>query len=229
MSYAYFYNSKNGDREYDADSMTDWLFPFFTTGVFNGNLQVTANGNMSVTVSGGYCNIKGKVKHFLDETTLSIDTASGTLNRIDNVVLRRNDTERDICLMIQKGGAAATPTAPLLTRNGTIHDLKLAEIYIKAGTISITQANIKDCRMDTDDCGWVAATVKEIDFSQIKAQFDAYMEQDRGVFENWFDSIKGQLSTDAAGKLQLQIDEMKLDGNALSDEDINAIYSEIYL
>ncbi|MBQ8551067.1 MAG: hypothetical protein IJ426_07000 [Clostridia bacterium] len=116
-NYAYFYNSDNGDRVYDADSMTDWLLPFFTTGVFNGQLQVTANDNMTITVSGGYCNIAGKVKHFVSATTFDLETASGTLNRIDNVILRRDDTQRDIYLMIEKGGNAQNPTAPDLTRN----------------------------------------------------------------------------------------------------------------
>ena len=52
--YAMFYNSKNNDRVYDADDMTEWLKPFFVTGIFNGGMQVTANDNMSVTIAGGY-------------------------------------------------------------------------------------------------------------------------------------------------------------------------------
>lgn len=175
-NYAYFYNSNDGDRVYDADSMTDWLLPFFTTGVFNGQLQVTANDDMTVTVGAGYCNVKGKVKHFLNKTTFDLETASGTLNRIDNVILRRDDTKRDIYLMIVTGGNAATPTAPALERSGAIYDLKLAEIYITAGTITITQAEITDCRMDADVCGWVASTVKEIDFSQATEQFKTFFD-----------------------------------------------------
>ena len=34
-TYANFYNSDNGDRVYDADSFSEWLRPFFKTGVFN--------------------------------------------------------------------------------------------------------------------------------------------------------------------------------------------------
>ena len=61
--YAMFYNSVEGDRVYDADDMTDWLKPFFVTGVFNGQMQVTANDDMTVTVANGYVNIGGKVYH----------------------------------------------------------------------------------------------------------------------------------------------------------------------
>ena len=225
--YAMFYNSKNNDRVYDADDMTEWLKPFFATGIFNGGMQVTANDNMSVTIAGGYCNIGGKVKKFNEAQTLTIETASGTLNRIDNVILRRDDIERDITLMIQKGGQADTPTAPALTRSGAYYDLKLAEIYVSAGSIKITQDNITDCRANGDVCGWVASTVKEIDFSQMTTQFNAFFEKykedirtsylayltkigeyenaQKEQFETWFKTIKDILSGNVAGNLQNQI------------------------
>ena len=172
-SYDYFWNS-DSDRYYDADSMGDWLRPFFRNGVFNGQMQVTANDNMSVTVAAGYGYINGKHRHFLTPTTLDLEIASGTLDRIDSVILRRNDTVFRIHLVIEKGGNAKSPVAPAPTREGAVYDLKLAEIYIAAGTVKITQAEIADTRMNAAVCGWVAATVKEIDFTQIQAQFDAY-------------------------------------------------------
>ena len=53
--YANFYNSRNGDRVYNADSMSEWLLPFFTTGVFNNCFAVTATGDgMNISVGGGY-------------------------------------------------------------------------------------------------------------------------------------------------------------------------------
>ena len=175
-SYDYFWNSKD-DRYYDADSMGDWLRPFFCNGIFNGQMQVTANDNMSVTVAAGCGYINGKHRHFLTPTTLDLEVASGTLNRIDAVMLRRDDTERMIYPLIVKGGNAAIPTAPQPIRDGAIYELKLADIYIAAGTVKITQAEITDTRMNAAVCGWVAATVKEIDFTQIQAQFDAYFAQ----------------------------------------------------
>lgn len=187
-SFDYFWNSKK-DRYYDADSMGDWLRPFFVNGVFNGQMQVTANDDMSVTIGAGYGYINGKHRHFLTPTTLDLETASGTLNRIDNVILRRNDTERRIHLLIVKGGNASSPVAPSLTREGPIYDLKLAEIYIAAGTVKITQAEITDTRMITAVCGYVAATVKEIDFTQISAQFEQYFTNYRKNISDKFQSF----------------------------------------
>ena len=60
----YFWNSDNADRVYDADSFSNWLKKFFTTGVFSGDLMVTPAGGMSLSVSPGYCNIEGKVRIF---------------------------------------------------------------------------------------------------------------------------------------------------------------------
>lgn len=192
-SYDYFWNS-DSDRYYDADSMADWLRPFFCNGVFNGQMQVTANDDMSVTVAAGYGYINGKHRHFLQPTTLDLETASGTLDRIDAVMIRRNDTERRIYLTIEKGGNAQTPTAPAPTRDGAIYDLKLADIYIAAGTVKITQAEITDTRMNAAVCGWVAATVKEIDFTQIQAQFDSYFAQYKKEisddYQEYFAAIK---------------------------------------
>lgn len=248
VSYDYFWNSK-GDRYYSADSMGDWLRPFFSNGVFNGQLQVTANDDMSVTIAEGYGYINGKHRHFLTPTILDLETASGTLNRIDSVMLRRDDTERQISLLIVKGGNASTPTAPQPTRGVAIYELKLADIYVAAGAVKITQAEITDMRMNADVCGWVAATVKEIDFSQMQNQFESYFanykteiadefdeylteierlkgegklsydsmvevlnshtEQFQNIFLEWLNHMKDQLSEDAAGHLQQEIDALE--------------------
>lgn len=191
-SYDYFWNS-DSDRYYDADSMGDWLRPFFKNGVFNGQMQVTANNNMSVTVADGYGYINGKHRHFLTPTTLDLEIASGTLDRIDAVMLRRNDTERRIHLVIVKGRNAQSPVAPAPVREGAIYDLKLAEIYIAAGTVRITQAEISDTRMNAAVCGWVAATVTQIDFTQIQAQFDAYFTAYRKNISDQYQEYIGQI------------------------------------
>lgn len=212
-NHAYFYNSKDGDRVYDADSMTDWLNPFFTTGVFNGELQVTANGDMSVTIAGGYCNIGGKVKNFKGATKRDLATASGTLDRIDTVILRRNDTDRDIQIIVQTGGYSPNPTPTPLARTGAYYDLKLAEIYVAAGAISITQAEITDTRMDADVCGWVCATVKEIDFSQITKQFETFFAQYKANIINQYNLYLASIGdTEQAAQKTYQDMKDKLDG-----------------
>ena len=206
-TYANFYNSDNGDRVYDADSFSEWLRPFFKTGVFNGELQVIASSGMEVIVDTGNAFIEGKLKKFDSQTTLTVEQASANSTRIDSVICRRNDTDRDFTLMIVKG----TTVAPLPVRENGIYDIVLAHITVPASAVEIKQENITDTRMNADICGWVVSNVKEVDFSQVSAQWADYIanfEADElQAFNEWFDTIKGQLSTDQAGSLQLQINE----------------------
>ena len=206
-TYANFYNSDNGDRVYDADSFSEWLRPFFKTGVFNGELQVIASSGMEVIVDTGNAFIEGKLKKFDSQTTLTVEQASANSTRIDSVICRRNDTDRDFTLMIVKG----TTVAPLPVRENGIYDIVLAHITVPASAVEIKQENITDTRMNADICGWVVSNVEEVDFSQVTAQWADYIANfeanELQAFNEWFDTIKGKLSTDQAGSLQLQIDE----------------------
>ena len=190
-----FWNSQNGDRVYDANDFSEWLKKFYTTGVFNGDLAVTASGGMTVSVSSGYVNIEGKVKLFSTPTTLTIATAGGTYERIDTVVAECNYSDREITVKVVTGAYSASPKATAPVRTAAAYQLVLAEIDVPAGATEITQKNITDMRTDSSVCGLVTGTVSQIDFSTAKAQFDS-----------WFEDVKGTLDSDAAGNLKNQID-----------------------
>ena len=213
--YGMFFNSNNNDRTYSADSFETWLKPFFVTGVFNGGLQVTAQSepDMTVNVSAGYANLNGKTAYWDEDNTMTLETASGVYNRIDTIVLRRDNTNRVISIEVVTGVASANPQPTPPVRNGDIYELVLAQIVVGVGVTEITPAKITDTRMIRSLCGYVAATVEEIDFEQIKNQFDAwaaeYQEETEEDFTDWFNAIKGQLSEDAAGHLQLEIDAIQ--------------------
>lgn len=199
-----FWNSQNGDRVYDANDFSEWLKKFYTTGVFNGDLAVTASGGMTVSVSSGYVNIEGKVKFFSTPTTLTIATAGGTYERIDTVVAECNYSDREITVKVVTGAYSASPKATAPVRTAAAYQLVLAEIDVPAGATEITQKNITDMRTDSSVCGLVTGTVSQIDFSTVKAQFDS-----------WFEDVKGTLDSDAAGNLKNQIDAAneKIDTN----------------
>lgn len=200
--YGLFWNSVDSDRLYDADSFAEWLRKFFTTGVFDGELQVTSAGGMDVSVSSGYANINGKVRFFDSATKLTLATAGATYPRIDTIVVERNDTDRKITIKAITGTYSANPTATAPVRANNVYQIVLAQIYVAAGATSITQAAITDTRMDTSLCGIVAATIKNPDFGQWYAQNEAQ-------FTEWFAGMKDQLTTDAAGNLQTEIDAVK--------------------
>ena len=205
-----FWNSQNGDRVYDANDFSEWLKKFYTTGVFNGDLAVTASGDMTVSVSSGYVNIEGKVKFFSTPTPLTIATAGGTYERIDTVVAECNYSDREITVKVVTGVYSASPKATAPIRTAAAYQLVLAEIDVPAGATEITQKNITDMRTNSSVCGLVTGTVNQIDFSTVEAQFNS-----------WFESVKGTLDSDAAGNLKNQIDaaneKIETNASAISD------------
>lgn len=207
MDYPLFYNSVNDDRTYDADSFSDWLKKFFTTGVFNGELQVTASGGMGISVSAGYVNINGKVMQFA-ATPLTVGTADGTYYRIDSVIIERNDTDRQFYIKIVQGSTGAESSVQGVTpvRSGAVYQLVIARIKVKPGATAITQADITDTRANASLCGYVAGTVTQMDFTQFNAQFDAYLEAfktgQQADFDTWFANLQYDLDGDVAGHLE---------------------------
>ena len=207
-----FFNDIDGDRVYFAEDFARHLAKYFTNGIFNNELRVVANNDMSVTIEAGDANIEGYRYTNTAELQKTIDNADGTLNRIDNVVLRLDLTNRLISAQIIKGTFAENPTAPALVRSSTVYDLKLAEVTIAAGVTSITQSMIRDTRFEESVCGVVASTVQTLDteaiYDQLYTRFEEYIAAEQTEFTAWFNRIKGQLDSDAAGHLAQNINQI---------------------
>ena len=214
QEYGYFFNSNNSDRKYNAESFETWLKPFFVSGVFTGGLQVSAQStpDMSVQVSAGYANLDGKLGYWNESNTLTLETASGVYSRYDTIVLRRDNTNRRVSIEVVTGTASSNPQPTAPTRTADIFELVLAEILVVAGATEITASKIEDKRPDDTVCGYVVAAVQTPDFSELYAQFTAQAEEFMGEqaaeFLAWFDEMKDQLSEDAAGHLQNEIDDI---------------------
>lgn len=217
--YGLFWNSNSGDRKYDAQSFEKWLKKFFTSGVFEGDLQVLASSGMTVQVQTGYSNVNGKVGLFESATNVTLSAANSRYSRIDTIIIERNDVNRVIQIDKVTGaytGENPQPTAPIWDETRGIYQLVLAQIYVGAGVSSISQEDITDKRTDTDVCGYIAGTVNEMDFSQFTAQFESYFSTFEAThlaeFEEWFDHMKDQLDSDVAGHLQAEVESIKENG-----------------
>lgn len=177
--YGYFFNSNNNDRTYNAESFEKWLRPFFVNGVFAGGLQVKAQNtpDMTVQVTPGFANLDGKPAYWKDTNNLTLATASGVYDRIDTIVLRRDNTNRAISIEVVTGIASGTPQPTPPTRTNDIYELVLAQILVGVGVTEITASKVTDTRLDSTICGYVTATVEEMDFDQFKEQFDAWVSE----------------------------------------------------
>jgi len=204
-----FFNSVNGDRKYDAARFAEYFASFISNGVFpnpSTNLQVVAQTipDMTVIVRPGKAWINGYILINDGDYVLQLDPADGVLNRIDRVVARYDVKDREIRLEVKKGTFASSPVAPTLQRDADAYELGIADIYVAAGAVSISQANITDLRMNSNYCGIVAGTVDQIDTTGLFAQYQA-------AFEDWFQELEDVLDDNAAANLLNIINEHKND------------------
>lgn len=173
-----FFNSKDHDRKYNARHWADYFKPLFVNGVFNGDLQVTANDDMSITINAGYAWIDGYAYHLDAPIVKQLETASGNMNRIDNIVVRLDTANRHVLSFAITGSYyAGEAVPPEVQRTATVTELCISQVNVAAGTTAITQAMIKDTRMDADLCGWVTGSVNQINFKQITAQFEEFFKK----------------------------------------------------
>ena len=191
ISYGFF-NSVNGDRTYDADDISNYFLKLISNGVFatpSSAMQVTVSSGMTVQVSAGWGFINCKWIENNAPYLLTLDASDVVLNRIDRIVLRLDETNRQMGIYIRKGAPAASPVPPTLQRTtGQTWELSLAQVAVNAGATSITQADIIDERANTSVCGWVTGLIDQIDTTNLFAQFTA-------SFNEWFADIKQTLST----------------------------------
>lgn len=174
------FRSVSGDRKYSAEDWAAYFALFLSNGVFYSSadrLKVTAYEGMKVKVGKGAGFIAGRMYILEADTTITLDTADGALNRIDRIVLRCDYTNRLITIAVKKGSYSASPTAPELTRDADAYELALADVYVAAGVVTITTANITDQRLNTALCGIVTGLVEQADTQEIFDEFYAYLQE----------------------------------------------------
>lgn len=186
------------DLKYFYNQFSEYFSKFFGNGVYynpDDCLKAIANGGMSVLVKAGWGFIKGFWYELDEDTTLTVPANSTAYDRTDSIMLRWNLTNRTISLVYLTD--TVTPT-----RNDVTYDLKLAEIIVGAGIAELLGSAITDTRTNQEVCGIVRGLEADaIDTETLFAQYDA-------IFNEWFDSVKDQVTGDLAIRLQLEFDEL---------------------
>ena len=204
MSLTYgFYNSINKDRGYDATQMSKLFDGIINDGVFmsvGDALHVSATTGMTVTVGLG----RAWFSHTwtLNDSVLPFifDPSEIVLNRIDSVILEinSNDDVRANTIKLLKGIPGSFPVSPTCIRTEKINQYPLAEVYIAAGSITITQANITN-KVGTDDCPFITGILKTMSIDDLLAQWNAqFMDWNTGLdgnFDTWFAEIHNEFNT----------------------------------
>ena len=128
--------------------------------------------------------INGYILYVDNPQTLTLDSGDNLLPRIDKIVIRLDKINREIVLAVKKGTPATNPVAPNLQRDNDIYELGLANVRVNVGATNITQSNITDLRLNSNECGIVKGTIEEIDTTTLFNQYQSWIEQKKQEFDN---------------------------------------------
>ncbi len=176
MSVTYgFYNSKNGDRKYDAIQMSRIFDGIIRDGIlqhYGTAMVVKESEGMMVNVGIGraWFNHTWTLNDALLPLTVPISEV--LLNRIDAVVLEVDAREsvRANSIKVIKGTPASSPKNPTMIKTNDRWQYPLAYIRVNAGVTSIRQANITNC-VGTSACPFVTAPLEKMSIDALVAQW----------------------------------------------------------
>lgn len=193
-----FFNAKNVngiyDRVYNAEDFAAYFANFISSGVFASpadQMKVVPGGGLSVDVSVGKGYIKGYWVNVTQTEHIVINPNMMGHEEQIKVVCKIDFDTRLPVLEVRENVDNLLPESE--------YELVLATFNLQVGESEITTAMIADRRPDKEYCGFVTGLVEQVDFKTL-------MEQEKAQFQEWFEDMKGQLSEDAAGKLQQQVD-----------------------
>jgi hypothetical protein len=226
--WAFPFVSANGDRAYGPADWMQFYANIFSTGIvpntglpgYTGFQVVqTDTPSLNINVGSGVAIIKGGQIMNTAPKSFQIPAPLTSQSRTDSLVVQWNNSSRSGDVVYKTNSTQVTQTAD-------VYELQIATIVVPANASSIAQSNITDTRADTKVCGY-SSPYESIKTGDLLAQFKSELEANGVVFSDWFEHIKGQLSEDAAGNLQNEIDNLtsiKADNDKVvhntGDEDI---------
>lgn len=185
------------DRSYLAKEFMDYFALFVGNGVFASpvnQLMVVPGVGRTVIVSTGWAFINGGWYHNDTELALELAANGSSTNRVDSVRIRYSAADRKIHAVVMNGQTG-------VTRGDTVWDLEIAQVITTPGFTTVSAANISDMRPDGNVCGFVTGLLEVVSAEGLFAQFQA-------IFEEWFNTVKGQVTGDLAIQLQLEFEEL---------------------
>ncbi|MFS1511758.1 hypothetical protein VQL36_04875 [Chengkuizengella sp. SCS-71B] len=158
-----FFNSVDGDRQYDMEVFATYFKQFLTSGLYHQNHQpslgITHVSGLQTKLETGSAYLEGFMYENTEEMVFIHDAADATNPRIDRIVLKldRDINAREIKAGIKKGVPATTPLPPILQRDDIVYEMSLAQIKINAGETTIH--SITDERFNEEVCGLVSSLI----------------------------------------------------------------------
>ena len=185
------------DRDYTANQFMKYFSLFVGNGVFvspTNQLKVIPGTGLSVIITEGWGFINGAWYHNDSNLEVPLVTNGTSNNRVDSIRLRYSESSRSISSSVFTGDTN-------LVRGETVYDLELAEVIVTPGSVTISASNITDTRMNENKCGFVKGLVEVISTEDLFSQFES-------LFNDWFSTVKDQVTGDLAIRLQAEFEEL---------------------
>lgn len=220
-----FFNAREAedgtyDREYDAEQFAEYFANFISNGVYANpanQLKVVFDDSPSkpfvVIVRKGKAYIDGYWYELTEDMEITIPVNTKAYIVKDVIRCTLDKAERKVSIVLEEDVISDHPT-----NNNNRHDLILSTIIVQPNASKLNAEDITDKRPDKAYCGFVTGVIDQIDTTELFQQYDE-------TFKTWFNEMKGQLSTDAAGSLQTQIGLLSNLKTTVKDSIVNAINS----
>lgn len=220
-----FFNAREAedgtyDREYDAEQFAEYFANFISNGVYANpanQLKVVFDDSPSkpfvVIVRKGKAYIDGYWYELTEDMEITIPVNTKAYIVKDVIRCTLDKAERKVSIVLEEDVISDHPT-----NNNNRHDLILSTIIVQPNASKLNAEDITDKRPDKAYCGFVTGVIDQIDTTELFQQYDE-------TFHTWFNEMKGQLSTDAAGNLQTQIGLLSNLKTVVKDSIVNAINS----
>ena len=212
-----FFNGLNHDRRYNTEQLSRLFDGIIKDGIFSSigtGLVVKAGTGNKVNVGIGKC----WFNHVWVENDaiqpIDCDLSEVVLGRIDAIVIDIDNTEtvRNGDIIYVKGTPASTPIKPTMISETNHHQYPLCYITRTANSSAITQADIEN-KVGSDETPFVTGILETMSLDQLLTQWQAVLDQfvvgEEADIMEWFESIKGHLTTEQATNLQMQIYDLQ--------------------
>lgn len=154
-------------------------------------------------------------------------------SRIDAVAIKIDNTTavREGTIEYVAGAASSTPSAPVLTDTDDVHWHLICLVTVPANATSINAANVEN-KIGTTTTPFITGILSTIDITTLlnqwsgqfsdwmsnnDAEFQEWFAENTSEFQTWFQHMKDQLTEDAAGHLQEEIDKFNINTSDYAD------------
>ena len=155
-----------------------------TTGIYAGDdFTFSVNGSDNIVKLGPgiawmrISRFKGLVAAMTAETYVDMGLPDPTYPRIDRIILQFDANKNATDVVVKRGNPASNPLPPERSTTEAMFEIHLVEVRREPGAVSITAKDVRDLRLDKQNCGLMADSVTEVDTSAINAQITALIEQ----------------------------------------------------